>query len=247
MCLLKVKGMRASSRDQTYNRPVAADKYKRKVEADKYKILLLGNSGVGKSNYLLRLCDDSFTPSFISTIGIDYRTKNISLDNSETSTRLLIFDTAGQERFRTITSAYYRGADGVMLMYDISDRTSFDSVDRWVRNFREHTTKQNVQILLVGCKNDLEDARQVSFKDAEALALKHGTTVFETSAKTGDAVESSMLALATRMHDARAAAKALSTRQFDGIEDCGHGPVNLGASVRAHVAASSAGSSDCKC
>merc|ERR1711916_304757 len=104
------------------------------------KLLLIGDSGVGKSCLLLRYSDDSFTQSFITTIGIDFKIKSI-LINETTKVKLQIWDTAGQERFRTITTAYYRGAMGILLVYDVTDETSFMSVRNWIRNIEQHATE----------------------------------------------------------------------------------------------------------
>lgn len=95
------------------------------IEPEQIKLLLIGDSGVGKSCCLLRFSEDSFTPSFITTIGIDFKIRTIDLDGKRV--KLQIWDTAGQERFRTITTAYYRGAMGILLVYDVTDRKSFDS------------------------------------------------------------------------------------------------------------------------
>eukprot|EP00882_Tetradesmus_deserticola_P014232 GHRQ01015128.1.p1 GENE.GHRQ01015128.1~~GHRQ01015128.1.p1 ORF type:complete len:174 (+),score=46.42 GHRQ01015128.1:332-853(+) len=102
------------------------------------KLLLIGDSGVGKSCLLLRFSEDSFTPSFITTIGIDFKIKKIFLDNKWV--KLQIWDTAGQERFRTITSAYYRGAMGILLVYDVTDEASFNNIRNWMRNIEQHAS-----------------------------------------------------------------------------------------------------------
>ena len=100
------------------------------------KLLLIGDSGVGKSCLLLRYSDDKVTTSFITTIGIDFKIKTIDLDQKKV--KMQIWDTAGQERFRTITAAYYRGAHGVLLVYDVTDATSFENVRNWMRNIEAH-------------------------------------------------------------------------------------------------------------
>ena len=103
------------------------------------KLLLIGDSGVGKSCLLLRYSDDKFTTSFITTIGIDFKIKTIHLDQKKV--KMQIWDTAGQERFRTITAAYYRGAHGVLLVYDVTDETSFENVRNWMRNIEAHASE----------------------------------------------------------------------------------------------------------
>jgi len=124
------------------------------------KLLLIGDSGVGKSCLLLRYSDDSFTSSFITTIGIDFKIKSISIGDSKV--KLQIWDTAGQERFRTITTAYYRGAMGILLVYDISDESSFSNVRNWMRQI-EQNAAENVNRILIGNKSDVDPSDRVCF------------------------------------------------------------------------------------
>lgn len=146
------------------------------------KLLLLGDSGVGKSCLLLRFSEGDFTSSFITTIGIDFKTKQTILDG--TIVNLQIWDTAGQERFRTITSAYYRGAMGIVLVYDITDEASFNNVRTWVTNIDEHAS-QSVNKILVGnkCDMDAEKRRTVPISAGRALAKEFRIPFYETSAK----------------------------------------------------------------
>eukprot|EP00775_Hariotina_reticulata_P004493 gene4493-4746_t len=151
------------------------------------KLLLIGDSGVGKSCLLLRFSEDSFTPSFITTIGIDFKIKKIFLDNKWV--KLQIWDTAGQERFRTITSAYYRGAMGILLVYDVTDEASFNNIRDWMRNIRQHAS-DNVNKILVGNKSDIADEkRAVPYSRGQALANEFGMQFYETSAKDNVNVE----------------------------------------------------------
>ena len=117
------------------------------------KLLLIGDSGVGKSCLLLRYSDDSFTSSFITTIGIDFKIKSILIGDSKV--KLQIWDTAGQERFRTITTAYYRGAMGILLVYDVSDENSFTNVRNWMRQIDQNAA-ENVNRILIGNKADVD-------------------------------------------------------------------------------------------
>lgn len=123
------------------------------------KLLLIGDSGVGKSCLLLRFSDDSFTTSFITTIGIDFKIRTIELDGKRI--KLQIWDTAGQERFRTITTAYYRGAMGILLVYDVTDESSFNNIRNWIRNIEQHAS-DNVNKILVGNKADMDESKRVS-------------------------------------------------------------------------------------
>jgi len=145
------------------------------------KLLLIGDSGVGKSCLLLRFSDDSFTPSFITTIGIDFKIKTIDLDGKRI--KLQIWDTAGQERFRTITTAYYRGAMGILLVYDTTDEQSFQNIRNWIRNIEQHAA-DNVDKILVGNKCDMISEKVVETSRGKALAEEYGIEFFETSAKT---------------------------------------------------------------
>merc|ERR1712139_210872 len=115
------------------------------------KLLLIGDSGVGKSCLLLRFSDDSFTPSFITTIGIDFKIRTIELDGRRI--KLQIWDTAGQERFRTITTAYYRGAMGILLVYDVTDEESFANINTWMHAIKQHAS-DSVNKVLLGNKAD---------------------------------------------------------------------------------------------
>ncbi|CAM0905613.1 unnamed protein product [Alopecurus aequalis] len=120
------------------------------------KLLLIGDSGVGKSCLLLRFSDDTFTTSFITTIGIDFKVRTVELDGRRV--KLQIWDTAGQERFRTITTAYYRGAMGILLVYDVTDESSFNNIRNWIRNIEQHAS-DNVNKILVGNKVDMDAKR----------------------------------------------------------------------------------------
>jgi Ras-related protein Rab-8A len=148
---------------------------------------------VGKSCLLLRFCDDSFTPSFITTIGIDFKIRTVSLDGKRI--KLQIWDTAGQERFRTITNAYYRGAMGILLVYDVTDERSFNNVRNWIRN-TEQFASEGVDKILVGNKCDMAEKRVVERERAQALADEYGLSFLETSAKANVNVEEAFMMLA---------------------------------------------------
>lgn len=146
------------------------------------KLLMVGDSGVGKSSLLLRFVDDQFNATFVTTVGIDFKIKNIVLD--ERKVRLQIWDTAGQERFRTITTAYYRGAMGIVIVYDVCNRLSFDKIEAWYKTVQEHAS-DDLEVLIVGNKCDEEEARVVSTQQGEELANKLGVSFIEASAKSG--------------------------------------------------------------
>uniref|UniRef100_A0A3Q2Q9E9 small monomeric GTPase n=1 Tax=Fundulus heteroclitus TaxID=8078 RepID=A0A3Q2Q9E9_FUNHE len=158
-----------------------------------FKLLLIGDSGVGKTCVLFRFSEDAFNSTFISTIGIDFKIRTIELDGKKI--KLQIWDTAGQERFRTITTAYYRGAMGIMLVYDITNEKSFDNIKNWIRNIEEHASA-DVERMVLGNKCDVNDKRQVSKDRGEKLALEYGIKFMETSAKANINVENAFLTLA---------------------------------------------------
>ncbi|KAJ3594821.1 hypothetical protein NHX12_004126 [Muraenolepis orangiensis] len=145
-----------------------------------FKILIIGNSSVGKTSFLFRYADDSFTPAFVSTVGIDFKVKTIYRNDKRI--KLQIWDTAGQERYRTITTAYYRGAMGFILMYDITNEESFNAVQDWSTQIKTYSW-DNAQVLLVGNKADMDDERVVAAERGRQLSEQLGFEHFEASAK----------------------------------------------------------------
>lgn len=145
-----------------------------------FKLLIIGNSSVGKTSFLFRYADDSFTPAFVSTVGIDFKVKTVFRNDKRI--KLQIWDTAGQERYRTITTAYYRGAMGFLLMYDITNQDSFNAVQDWATQIKTYSW-DNAQVIMVGNKCDLEDDRVVPTEDSQRLAEDLGFQFFEASAK----------------------------------------------------------------
>jgi Ras-related protein Rab-8A len=156
------------------------------------KILLLGDSGVGKSCLLLRFTEDTFTPNFIATIGIDFKVRNVELDGRVF--KVQIWDTAGQERFRAITQAFYRSVAGIMLVYDITNESTFRGLRDWMRSISQYAN-DSVDMVLVGNKCDLVGARQVTTKQGLALAEEFRMPFFECSAKTSDNVDKAFMCL----------------------------------------------------
>jgi Ras-related protein Rab-8A len=145
------------------------------------KLLTLGDSGVGKTCLLLRYVNDTYSPSFMSTIGIDFKTKFINHD--EKRIKLQIWDTAGQERFRTITNSYFKGCQGILLVFDVTDRTTFTSVRRWVEQIEANSDPTTtINKILIGNKCDM-DGRKVSYEEGEELAKELNITYIETSCK----------------------------------------------------------------
>lgn len=162
------------------------------------KLLMIGDSGVGKTCLLLRYANDSFSPTFITTIGIDFKIKNIQVD--DTRIKLQIWDTAGQERFRTITTSYFRGAQGILLVYDVTDRRSFESIRNWISQINQHADV-HVNKILIGNKCDMLDEKVVSTEEAQGMAKEFGMSFFECSAKNDINVESSFVHIAKAVKD----------------------------------------------
>lgn len=158
-----------------------------------FKCIIIGDSGVGKSCILARFTDDIFNSSHISTIGIDFKVKTISIDDK--IIKLQIWDTAGQERFRTITNAYYRGSASVLLVYDITNQTSFDNVKKWLQNIKSHAPDTKL-IVLIGNKCDLENKRIISTNVAKNFAKENDLIFCETSAKSDVNIQSTFTDIA---------------------------------------------------
>lgn len=161
-----------------------------------FKLLLIGDSGVGKSCLLLRFADLTYTESFISTIGVDFKIRTIELDGK--TVKLQIWDTAGQERFRTITSSYYRGAHGIIVVYDVTEADSFSNVKQWLAEI-ERFACEKVNKLLVGNKCDLTTKRAVEYETAKAFADKLSIPFLETSAKTATNVDKAFTMMASEI------------------------------------------------
>jgi len=159
-----------------------------------FKLLLIGDSGVGKSCLLLRFADHTYTESYISTIGVDFKIRTITTRDEKTI-KLQIWDTAGQERFRTITSSYYRGAHGIIVVYDVTDQESFNNVKQWLNEIERYACEK-VNKLLVGNKCDLVSKKAVSYEVAKAFADKLDIPFLETSAKAATNVEKAFLTMA---------------------------------------------------
>ena len=159
-------------------------------------LVLIGDSGVGKSCLLLRFADDKWTDSYISTIGVDFKIRTIELDGK--TIKLQIWDTAGQERFRTISSTYYRGAHGIIVVYDTTEMESFNNVKQWLHEIDRYACA-NVKKLLVGNKCDLASKRAVPTEQAAEFAESLGVEYLETSAKSALNVEKAFTTMASEI------------------------------------------------
>jgi len=162
-----------------------------------FKVVLIGDSGVGKSNLLSRFTRNEFNLESKSTIGVEFATRSIQVDGK--TIKAQIWDTAGQERYRAITSAYYRGAVGALLVYDITKSVSFENVERWLKELRDHADS-NIVIMLVGNKSDLRHLRSVNTEDAQAYCEKEGLSFIETSALESTNVEKAFHQILTEIY-----------------------------------------------
>ena len=145
-----------------------------------FKVLLLGNSNVGKSSLFLRFVDDIWNDTFVPTIGVDFKIKTFEIDSKKI--KMQIWDTAGQERFKNIIASYYRGAHGILLLYDVTDKDSFKNLSNWLIEIEKNASK-NVLRLLIGNKCDLEEKRVIRFNQGKEFADTYGLKFIETSAK----------------------------------------------------------------
>ncbi|CAD8172968.1 unnamed protein product [Paramecium octaurelia] len=161
-----------------------------------FKILLIGNSAVGKSSLLLRFADNVFNESFLPTIGVDFKIRTFDLNGK--TVKLQIWDTAGQERFKTITNSYYKGAHGIILVYDVTDKQSFKDVENWLAEVEKYAN-ENVVRVLVGNKVDLESKREVTSEEGKELADSLNIRFIETSAKNSSNVEKAFITLANEI------------------------------------------------
>merc|ERR1712072_1312956 len=172
--------------------PLAAMSY-----AYLFKYIIIGDTGVGKSCLLLQFTDKRFQPVHDLTIGVEFGARMINIEGKQI--KLQIWDTAGQEAFRSITRSYYRGATGALLVYDISRRDTFNHLARWLEEARQNANP-NMVIMLIGNKSDLEDSRQVAYEEGLRFAQENGLVFLETSAKTAANVEEAFLMTTRKIH-----------------------------------------------
>ena len=164
---------------------------------EKINMIVLGNSTVGKTSFILRYTDSFFQPIYLTTIGIDFKVKETELNNKK-KYKLFFYDTTGQEKYRAIAVNLIKNADGVFLMYDITNKASFNSISEWMESIFNSKPK-NFPIVLIGNKLDLEDSRQVKREEGEKLAKSYEISFFETSNKDGTNVEECCLSLANKI------------------------------------------------
>ncbi|XP_065012623.1 ras-related protein RIC2-like [Musa acuminata AAA Group] len=162
-----------------------------------FKVVLIGDSGVGKSNLLSRFTRNEFSLESKSTIGVEFATRSLTVDGKVVKAQ--IWDTAGQERYRAITSAYYRGAIGALLVYDVTRHATFENVERWLKELRGHTDP-NIVVMLIGNKSDLRHLVAVPTEDGEAYAERESLYFMETSALEATNVENAFAEVLTQIY-----------------------------------------------
>ena len=161
-----------------------------------FKVLLIGNSDVGKSSLILRYVDQIWNDVFVPTIGVDFKVKSLDVDQKRV--KMQIWDTAGQERFRNVISSYFKGAHGILLIYDITTRDSFKELENWLGEVERNASSQVLKIL-IGNKCDLEEKREIPKDERQAFAYRNGMQFMETSAKNNTNVTEAFEALAKIM------------------------------------------------
>ena len=177
-----------------------------------FKVLLLGNSDVGKSSLLLRFVDSVWNESFVPTIGVDFKVK--TLDIGEKRVKMQIWDTAGQERFRNVVATYFRGSNGILLIYDITSRESFKNLESWLIEI-EKNASENVLKILIGNKNDLENERVISKEEGQDFANRYSMQFIETSAKMDTNVSEAFLTLAKLMMEFNSNGKPMAQKKAE--------------------------------
>ena len=158
-----------------------------------FKILMLGDSEVGKSCFLMRYSDNVFVENYITTIGLDYKLKTIKLDSGKVI-KVQLWDTAGQDKYRTIAKNYFKGSHGILLLYDVTKQSSFQNIRDWIQDIREEVSQKAI-IFLIGNKIDLVDKRKISKEKGIELAEEYKLPFFEASAKSGENVDEVFKAL----------------------------------------------------
>lgn len=162
-----------------------------------YKIVILGNTSVGKTSFLIRFCDDKFLEDSLTTIGVDYKNKFVKRNNK--NIKLIIMDTAGQERFRSIGKNMIRDADGIILMYDVTNEGSFNEMKEWINNIKENTDIEKIGIIMVGNKIDLKDSIKISKQSKTNFENKYSIKIYEASAKDNINVNETFIYLVDKM------------------------------------------------
>ncbi|XP_037532020.1 RAB11a, member RAS oncogene family, like [Nematolebias whitei] len=201
-----------------------------------FKVVLIGDSGVGKSNLLSRFTRNEFNLESKSTIGVEFATRSIQVDGK--TIKAQIWDTAGQERYRAITSAYYRGAVGALLVYDIAKHLTYENAERWLKELQDHADS-NIVIMLVGNKSDLRHLRAVPTDEAKSFAEKHELSFLETSALDSSNVELAFQTILTAIYN------IVSQRQMSGQSNSDFSPASNVVPITVEPTQSSSSKGSC--
>ena len=189
-----------------------------------FKMVLIGDSFVGKTNMLNKYLKNTFNPDSKATVGVEFGSKSFTINNKIIKAQ--IWDTAGQERYHAITKAYYKGAKGAFLVYDITRKETFESIDKWIPDLQVNGSK-DISIILIGNKNDLEDQRKVTQDEAEQKAKNYKVGFMETSAKSGDNLDK---AFETLVHSIFDSCKR-ETEKCEKIENKGEKGIEINTNV----------------
>ena len=166
---------------------------------EKINLFALGNSAVGKTSFIVRFCNGEFSNVYLTTIGLDYIFKYLTLPNKK-KIKICFYDTAGQERYNSISKNQIKASDGILLMYDISSRKTFDAISQWIKSILE-VKGENFPMILIGNKSDKEEERQVQKEEGEKEAQKNNLSFYETSNKDGSNVDEAMMDLVKKVLD----------------------------------------------
>ena len=163
------------------------------------QLLIIGDSSVGKTSLISRYANGTFKEEYLATVGLDYYTKNEIIDNK--TIQIKLWDTAGQERFKSLTQNYFRNAEGVLLVYDVTSTESFDNLKYWISSIKDNMKQQdmNIPLIIIGNKIDMEDSREIIKENAEKFAGENNYKYFETSAKTGAGVDDAIRELVNQV------------------------------------------------
>lgn len=209
-----------------------------------FKVVLIGDSGVGKSNLLSRFTRNEFNLESKSTIGVEFATRSIQVEGKIVKAQ--IWDTAGQERYRAITSAYYRGAVGALLVYDIAKHITYENVERWLKELRDHAD-HHIVIMLVGNKNDLRHLRAVPTDEAKTFAEKNNLSFIETSALDSTNVETAFHQILTDIYHIVSRKQMANDGEADGVSALKNdkGKITISSDEKAHNPQSAKGPKCC--
>ena len=181
-----------------------------------FKLILIGNSGVGKSSIIQRYMKQTFENSYKCTIGVDFLMKTLEIKNKVV--KLQLWDTAGQEKYKSMVSSYYRGANVALVVFDLTDHSSFDSLPIWIENYYKNGPEQK-NIILIGNKKDMVEERKVTQEEAELFSETNNMIYFETSAKEGDNIEYVFNYTAEKLLDFYGGNENETKRQIDSTDD----------------------------